>query len=88
MQVRSTKQFERDLKRVSKRHKNIDKLHVVVDMLQSGRMLPARYRLHALKGEWVPALECHIEPDWLLVFEAYDEYIMLLRTGTHSDLFG
>lgn len=76
------------MKRIAKRGKNIDKLQTVVDTLQQGKNLSPRYKLHSLKGEWVPALECHIEPDWLLVFEMRDDHIMLLRTGTHSDLFG
>jgi mRNA interferase YafQ len=88
MQIRSTKQFERDMKRIAKRGKNIDKLQAVVDMLQNNTILPPRYRLHALKGEWIPALECHIEPDWLLAFEVRADHIMLVRTGSHSDLFG
>lgn len=88
LRVATAGQFERDLKRATKRGKHIAKLQTIVDLLQSGGTLPSRHRAHALKGEWVPASECHIEPDWLLVYEIKAGTLLLLRTGTHADLFG
>ncbi len=88
MKLHTTRQFERDLKLAAKRRKDINKLQAIVEMLCSGKSLLPRHKLHALRGEWIPALECHIEPDWLLIFEVHSDHIMLLRTGTHSDLFG
>ncbi len=87
--LRTTHQFEKDLKRCLKRGLSIDKLKEVLDILVNNGVLPAKYKPHKLqgnrKGEW----ECHIEPDWLLVWEQNDRELtlLLLNTGTHSDLF-
>lgn len=83
----TTGRFEKDYKRVEKRHKSLDKLWVVVGMLLTGRKLPERYRDHFLKGNYVGRRECHIEPDWLLVYKVEERSLILERTGTHADLF-
>ena len=87
LNVITTRRFERDLKLVKKRGKNLDKLWAVVERLQSGDPLDPRNRPHRLSGDWSPHWECHIEPDWLLIRLATDDALVLTRTGTHSDLF-
>ena len=67
LRLRTTKQFERDLKTATKRGKNLDKLWTVVECLMKGEPLAARHRPHRLSGNWSPCWECHIEPDWLLI---------------------
>lgn len=81
--------FKKDLKTAIKRGYNIDLLGVVVDTLAAGKPLPAKYKDHGLSGNYKGCRECHITPDWLLIYEISDgELILYLtRTGTHSDLF-
>ncbi len=86
--LKTTKRFERDLKRVRKRGKRLDKLWSVVDRLLNDEPLEARHREHTLSGQWQSFRECHIEPDWLLVWRETEESLVLVRTGSHSDLFG
>ncbi|MDU9049565.1 MAG: type II toxin-antitoxin system YafQ family toxin [Candidatus Electrothrix sp. Rat3] len=85
--VSQTRQFSRDLKRVAKRGKNLDKLKRVVTLLAKDQPLEPRHRDHALTGNWKYSRDCHIEPDWLLIYTLDDESLRLERTGTHSDLF-
>ena len=80
-------QFLRDVKRMKKRGKDIGKLQAVVFRLQMGLPLEPRCRDHALAGEWLPCRDCHIEPDWLLIYEIYPDELRLVRTGTHADIF-
>ncbi len=82
-----TKQFEKDLKRMLKRNKNADKLKTIVRLLLADEQLDIRYRDHALSGNYNNRRECHIEPDWLLIYKPEEERIIFERTGTHSDLF-
>ena len=84
-----TGKFKKDLKAVIKRGYNIALLEVVVDIVASGQELPVKYKDHALIGNYKGCRECHITPDWLLIYEIDgDELILYLtRTGTHSDLF-
>ncbi len=86
--LKTAKRFERDLKRVRKRGKQIDKLWSVVDRLLNDEPLEARLREHTLSGQWQSFRECHIEPDWLLIWRETEESLILVRTGSHSDLFG
>jgi mRNA interferase YafQ len=88
MRLLTTRRFERDLKRVKKRGKRLEKLKAVTDTLLSGQTLPPRYRVHQLSGNWQGFRECHVEPDWLLIWEQGEDFLILTRTGTHSDLFG
>ena len=85
--VSQTRQFARDLKRVAKRGKNLDKLKRIVTLLAQDEPLEPRHRDHALTGNWKRSRDCHIEPDWLLLYTLNDESLRLERTGTHSDLF-
>ena len=82
------KQFEKDLKKIQKRGKEIEKLKSIITKLLNGESLPVKHRDHKLKGEFEGCWECHIEPDWLLIYEKTPEGLLLIRTGTHSDLFG
>ena len=88
-EVKFTSQFKKDLKLAKKQNKDLDKLFEVVNILADGGTLDAKYRDHDLSGDYKGTRECHIEPDWLLVYEIKDEVLvlMLYRLGTHSDLF-
>ena len=88
MRLLTTRRFERDLKRSKRRGKNLDKLWAVVDLLLQEQTLDPRYRVHRLSGEWAGSWECHLEADWLLIWRSRDDALVLVRTGTHSDLFG
>ena len=87
--LRFTNKIQRNIKLMKKRGKDLDKLTVVLKLLQNGEELPAKYKDHALTGNYIGCRECHIEPDWLLVYEIINEelIILLLTTGFHSDLF-
>ena len=84
-----TNQFKRDLKKAKKQNKNLDRLFEVVEKLANGEVLEAKYRDHALTGNYKDSRECHIEPDWLLIYEIKNETLVLLlsRVGSHSELF-
>lgn len=87
--IATTGKFKKDLKLAKKRGYNLSLLSVVVDMLAAGKPLPEKYKDHNLSGNYAGCRECHITPDWLLIYEVDgDELILYLtRTGTHSDLF-
>ncbi len=82
-----TRQFGRDLKRMKKRRKNIDKLKIILRSLTKEEELDPIQRDHKLIGNWLRRRECHIESDWLLIYKIEDDHIVFERTGTHSDLF-
>lgn len=86
--IREHAQFHRDLRRQRRRGRNIEELIAVVELLVEAGTLPDGYNPHPLSGEWKGVLECHIESDWLLIYEATPDEILLIRTGTHRDLFG
>ena len=88
MRLLTTRRFEKDLRRARRRGKDLDKLWVVVGRLLAGEPLDPRHRTHRLSGQWARSRECHIEPDWLLIWHVQDNALVLTRTGTHSDLFG
>ncbi len=85
--VSQTTHFSRDLKRMRKRGKDIEKLREVIKQLAAGKQLDPHHRDHLLIGSWKPSRDCHIEPDWILIYTADEETLRLERTGTHSDLF-
>ena len=89
LQVVPSTRFRRDLKRLQRRGKDIDKLEIVVDLLQTQTPLPEKNRDHNLTGNWNLHRECHIESDWLLIYQVDEEdnVLYLTRTGTHTDLF-
>lgn len=82
-----TRQFERDIKRMKKRGKNLDKLKILIRSLISEETLDPIHREHKLIGEWVGRHECHIESDWLLIYKTESDRIIFERTGSHADLF-
>ena len=88
-EVRFTGQFKKDLKLAQKQGKDVEKLFAVVDKLAIGEPLDEKYRDHTLTGNYKGCRECHIEPDWLLVYEIFDDVLVLLlnRVGSHSELF-
>ena len=88
-EVRFTSQFKRDIKLAQKQGKDIDKLFAVVDVLAKGETLAPKYRDHDLSGDYSGCRECHIEPDWLLIYEIDHGLLILVlnRVGSHSDLF-
>lgn len=86
--IRRTSQFKRDVRRMKKRGKDMSKLKEVVGKIVRGEELEARYRDHTLVGQYKGTRECHIEPDWLLIYELAPDEVVLIRTGSHADLFG
>lgn len=88
LEIRATSAFERDLRRLAKQGKNLDKMEAVVNLLQAQQPLPPRCRPHPLRGEWKGHWDCHVEPDWILLYKITNEALILVRTGSHSDLFG
>ena len=87
--IRPTSRFQRALKRAAQRGYHTDLLTAVIKKLADGVPLEQRYRDHALTGDYAGSRECHITPDWLLIYEIDGDTLLLylLRTGTHSDLF-
>lgn len=88
-EIKFTTQFKKDLKLAKKQNKNIDLLFEVVKTLAEGGTLDAKYRDHELSGNYKGTRECHIDPDWLLIYEIRDEVLVLVlyRLGSHSGLF-
>ena len=82
-----TRQFSRDVKRMAKRGKDIAKLREVVTRLAEELPLDPRHRDHPLIGKLINCRDCHVEPDWILIYSMDQESLRLERTGTHSDLF-
>lgn len=85
--IETTKAFRKDVKAAKKRGKNLEKLKYVIKELSEGNSLPEKYKDHKLAGDYVRFRECHIEPDWLLIYRIEKKFLLLTRTGTHSDLF-
>ena len=85
--VSQTTQFSRDVRRMRKRGKDLTKLRKVVKQLARDMQLHPRHHDHALVGRWQLSRDCHVEPDWILIYTADDETLRLERTGSHSDLF-
>ncbi len=87
--IKPTSKFQKDLKRAQKRGYNISLLTEVIKKLAAGEKLPEKNKDHSLSGNYSGCRECHVTPDWLLIYEITDEELILYltRTGTHSDLF-
>ena len=88
--IQYTNRFKKDIQRCQKRGLNISAITVAIAILQRDGKLPKSYRPHKLTGNKVGQWECHIKPDWLMVWEQNDQelHLLFLYTGTHSDLFG
>ncbi len=84
----TTTAFEKDLRRLKKQGKDLDRLEAVVDLLQDQEQLPRRCHPHPLRGSWSGHWDCHVEPDWLLLYRVTENDLILVRTGSHAELFG
>ena len=89
-EVKLTTQFKKDFKLAMKRSLKISLLEDVIAKLAMGETLPEKNKDHALSGDWIGFRECHVLPDWLLIYRIESDVLVLTltRTGTHSDLFG
>ena len=85
-----TNRMKKDVKLMKKRGKDLTKLIHVLSLLMNGNPLPTQYKDHPLTGDLHDFRECHIEPDWLLMYQIYEDTLVLsaTATGTHADLFG
>ena len=90
LKIMFTARMKRDVKRMKRRGKDLGKLTDVLDALARREALPERNRDHALTGSLADFRECHIEPDWLLLYQIYEDVLILSATaaGSHADLFG
>lgn len=88
-EIQRTSRFKKDYKLAVKRGRNISKLKEVITLLASGSILPGKYVDHELSGKYSKYRECHIEPDWLLIYRLEEDILILslCRMGSHSDLF-
>lgn len=88
-EVKFTNQFKKDLKLAKKQGKDIERLYAVIEKLADDEPLEQKHRDHDLNGNYKGCRECHVEPDWLLVYEVMDDVLvlMLYRVGSHSTLF-
>jgi mRNA interferase YafQ len=79
--------FEKDIKRLKKRGKDLTKLAAVMRKIVNEEELEKKYKDHSLKGEYADCRECHIEPDWLFIYMPHNPHVTFVRSGTHADLF-
>jgi mRNA interferase YafQ len=86
--IRRTSQFKKDVSGMKTQGRDLSKLKEVLEKIISWQELEAKYRDHVLVGQYKGVRECHIEPDWLLIYELAQNEVVLIRTGTHADLFG
>lgn len=87
LNIRFTGSFKKDYKRLQKRGFDMAKLRHVLEHLVRGDRQPEQYKDHPLRGNYAGARDCHIEPDWVLIYAIVGDELRLLRTGTHADLF-
>jgi len=81
------KRFQKEVQKAQKRGKDTSKLKKIIQLLIAKKILPVKNKNHKLKGNFSGYWECHIEPDWLLVYKLTETQVIFARTGTHSDLF-
>ena len=86
--IRQSTRFRRDVKRLQRQRRDLARLEIIVNNLVAQTPLAERYRDHALTGNWKGFRECHIQPDWLLIYCSEAEELQLVRTGSHAELFG
>jgi mRNA interferase YafQ len=86
-ELSQSKQFLKDIKRQKKRGKDISKLKTVVSLLYQDKKLPYKHKDHPLHGNWLSYRDCHVEPDWVLIYKISPTILHLERTGSHADLF-
>ena len=87
MNIHYTSQFKRDYKRVKKQDKDVEKLKNIIEILISGKHPTPNYKDHPVIGGWKGCRDCHIEPDWILIYKFVRDTLILERTGSHSELF-
>lgn len=87
MNIFYSTQFKKDYKRVKKQEKDLKKLKTVIELILSDQPLPKSYRDHQLTGQWKEHRDCHIEPDWILIYRVESGSLYLERTGSHAELF-
>jgi mRNA interferase YafQ len=87
LNIHYTTQFKKDYKKIQKRNKDLSKLRIVIEKLATGQSLEPKYKDHQLSGNWKSHRDCHIEPDWILIYRINLDDLYLERTGSHSDLF-
>ena len=87
MNIFYTNQFKKDYKRIKKQNKDLIKLQDVIEKLSDGERLEQKNKDHQLSGIWKNHRDCHIEPDWILIYRTTSEELILERTGSHSELF-
>ena len=87
MKIKYTTQFKKDYKRLKKQHKNLEKLKVVIELLSTSIPLDPIYHDHPLSGNWKYHRDCHIEPDWILIYRISESELVLELSGSHSELF-
>ena len=87
LESRESGAFKRDIKRIKRTH-DLSKLQNVIRILALGESLPAKHQDHTLTGNWKGYRDCHIMPDWLLIYRIEENILHLARTGSHSELFG
>ena len=87
MNIFYSTQFKKDYKRIKKQDKDLQKLKIIIDLLTSGQPLEEKYCDHQLSGKWKGHRDCHIEPDWILIYRLTSDSLFLERMGSHSDLF-
>lgn len=85
--IKQSNSFKKDIKRAIKRGKNLQKLYLIVEKLVQGTELEDKHHPHKLAGNYLDKWECHIEPDWLLIYELTNDSLILYRMGSHADLF-
>jgi mRNA interferase YafQ len=87
LNIQYTTQFKKDYKKVQKQNKDLEKLKILIEKLLGETVLEEQYKDHNLTGKWKNYRECHITPDWLLIYKKTAESLILVRTGSHSELF-
>lgn len=87
LNIRPTTQYKRDLKKAIKQRKNLTLLENIISQLQCGHALAAKHRDHFLGGNWHGHRECHLTPDWLLIYKISENELLLLRMESHAELF-
>jgi mRNA interferase YafQ len=88
LKIHYTTQFKKDFKRITRQKKNPEKLNAIIKLLLTGQKLDQqKHKDHALTGNWAGHRDCHIDPDWLLIYRTTTNDLYLERTGSHSELF-
>ncbi len=87
LEVRATTRFKKEVKKAARQQKDMQKLAAAIELLQAEEPLPERNLDHALTGNYVGHRECHLSSDWLLIYKIEESALILVRTGSHSELF-